>query len=49
VKTVSCPFCKKEMRLRRLEADGWIEEGERPPFHLLKGKKLLCPRRLGWA
>jgi hypothetical protein len=44
-----CPFCKKEMRLRRLEADGWIEQGERPPFHLLKGKKLLCPRKFGWA
>jgi hypothetical protein len=37
------------VEFRRLEADGWIEEGEKPPFHLLKGKKLLCPRRLGWA
>ena len=39
-----CPLCG-ELEFVRREGE-WIERKEKPPFHLLKGRKVLCPRKL---
>ena len=42
---VVCPFCKRRMRFKKTAGE-WIEDGERPPFHILYQKRLLlCPEK----
>ena len=42
---VTCPFCKRRMRFKKTAGE-WIEDGERPPFHILYQKRLLlCPEK----
>ena len=41
---VRCPLCGELEFVKRGEE--WLERKKKPPFHILRGGKVLCPKKL---